>query len=153
QEHRALLHRGPLRGGPARLRGRGRRDLPRAGARDRAQAPEGARDEEGRRRPRERRLSSTRALVSIAAVAVLASPVAPAAERRAAPHIVAVVPGPELESAVLLGRSGQIYEPNGEGGWRRRERGGVGCAVQAAMRLGGDLWAVCSRAPLFRHSG
>lgn len=84
---------------------------------------------------------------------MLASPVPAAAERRAPPHIAAVVPGPELESAVLLGRSGQIYEPNGEGGWRRRERGGVGCAVQAALRLSGELWAVCSRAPLFHHSG
>ncbi len=50
----------------------------------------------------------------------------------------------------LVGKSGEMYEPTADMQWRRSGAGGVSTDVRALYRAGGGLFAVGSRAPLFR---
>ena len=59
----------------------------------------------------------------------------------------------QVTQAVLIGPSGQIYDPDEAtpGTWRRRAAGGVGTAVTGAvMTSDGTLFVGGARAPLFR---
>jgi hypothetical protein len=97
----------------------------------------------------------TRCLVLTAATAAaIATASTTAAQPRRAPaDIRAVIPAASLEASTLIGRSGQLYVPRAEGGWKREGRGGVACDILDAFRLSGTLWAACRWAPLFSRDG
>jgi hypothetical protein len=88
------------------------------------------------------------ACLIVGALAPLGS-TAGAQQRRAAADIRAVIPGASLAASTLVGRSGQLYLPQKQGGWKREGRGGIACDIRGAFRLSGALWAACSRAPMF----
>ena len=76
---------------------------------------------------------------------------ASAQTNRSPDTIAAVLGGPSLADSTLVGVSGQLFEPNPDGGWKRADRGGVACRVTSAFRVDGHVWAMCSRAPLFQR--
>lgn len=60
---------------------------------------------------------------------------------------------PTAEGVVLIGSSGQIYEPSGPLAWKRRGAGGVAVDVLGALHAGDTLYAAGERTPLFARQG
>ena len=59
-----------------------------------------------------------------------------------APKLVAVVADPgDVGAAILVGPGGQVYAPDGAGGWARASAGGIAGGATAAVRAGGDVMA------------
>jgi hypothetical protein len=52
------------------------------------------------------------------------------------PSVAAVAAADDARAAVLVGPSGQVYEPDGRGSWTRHHAGGVGDAVDVAVKSG-----------------
>lgn len=68
-------------------------------------------------------------------------------------EIAEVVADPtDVTRAVLVGPSGQVYEPDG-GRWVRRAEGGVAADVGGAARAGGELVVAGIATPLYRRDG
>jgi hypothetical protein len=72
-------------------------------------------------------------------------------------EVVAAIPPPGsagASSAILLGRSGQLYHPVAPGRWQRRTVGGVAVDLGGAVRAAGEeLLAVGTHTPVFRFQG
>jgi hypothetical protein len=60
----------------------------------------------------------------------------------------------KAQAPTLVGKSGEMYEPSSEMLWQRSGAGGVSTDVQSIFKTNTDaLFAVGSRAPLFRRNG
>ena len=73
----------------------------------------------------------------------------------AEPALAAAVGSPDdVRQTVLVGPSGQLWEPDGSGTWTRRSAGGVAADVGGATRATGMGIVVAGRAtPLYRREG
>ena len=70
---------------------------------------------------------------------------------RPGPRVVAAIEGNSIAEAVLVGPSGQLYQPSGTGTWQRTTAGGVAADVSAVLNpAAGQLFVVSSRSPLYR---
>jgi hypothetical protein len=68
-------------------------------------------------------------------------------------RLVAVLAN-KSKAPTLVGKSGEIYEPSSDRQWQRVGAGGVSTDVQSIFKTNGEaLFAVGSRAPLFRRAG
>ena len=68
--------------------------------------------------------------------------------------ITAVVEGKgDVDSVILIGRSGQAYMPQGSGSWKRDGVGGVSVDVGAATMIDKKLYVAGERTPLFKKTG
>jgi hypothetical protein len=84
------------------------------------------------------------------AIAIVLAAAAPAA---AEPAVVAtIVPASDARRAIVLGPSGQVFEPDGSGAWVRRRAGGVASTIDLAARSGDDAIAAGGGA-LYRWQG
>jgi hypothetical protein len=114
-------------------------------------------DAEGQREQVVRR---TAALASIVVTAVIAgAPAAVIAPRSAhadAPALAAVaLPAPaadDVRRAVLLGPAGEVYEPDGRGGWMHRMHCATAGRIAMAIRAGDAVLALADRA-IYRLAG
>ncbi|MEZ4362386.1 MAG: hypothetical protein R3B48_19510 [Kofleriaceae bacterium] len=89
-----------------------------------------------------------------AALALGASLALWSAAATAAPITALVPDATDVRQSTLVGRSGQVYEPDAAGSrWVRRAPGGVSIEVTAATLLDGELVAFGARTPLFRRRG
>jgi hypothetical protein len=70
-----------------------------------------------------------------------------------AERVVALTHASDARQVIALGPTGQVYEPDGAGGWLRRRGGGVAAEVLAVARAGDVLFAGTRDAPLFRRDG
>lgn len=61
--------------------------------------------------------------------------------------------GEDVEDAILVGPSGQVYEPDGKGAWTRKHGGGVAADVTGATMVDGDLVVTGRAAPMYRRDG
>ncbi len=119
-------------------------------------------------------MKMTRALVAIAFGLVVA--VGPSARAEAAPVVAVVLDPKDVRQSVLLGSSGQLYEPaanapakaasapttpaapaapadpSGPPRWVRRAAGGVSSSVASAARLDDEIYAAGTQTPLFRRA-
>ncbi len=69
-------------------------------------------------------------------------------------RVVAIaVPGDDVRAAILVGPSGQVYEPDGKGAWTRSHGGGVAADVTGATTVDGDLVVTGRAAPMYRRDG
>lgn len=90
------------------------------------------------------------AAFAIACAAALASPIAARADGPdgadagdAAPaRLVALVAADDARRAVAIGRGGEVYEPDGKGGWVHRLAWATATPVAAAGRAGGAIVAI-----------
>jgi len=83
------------------------------------------------------------------AVGVALAAAGPAA---AAPAVVAVVSGgADVRAAVLVGPSGELYEPDRQGAWARRSGGGVAIEVVGAVQAGDAVYAAGASTPMYRR--
>src|SRR5262249_6562535 len=64
------------------------------------------------------------------------------AEPPAAPRLAALVPADDARRAVAIGRDGEVYEPDGNGAWVRRQRCATATPVVAAARARGAFAAI-----------
>src|SRR3954469_3060132 len=85
-----------------------------------------------------------------AAALALALVLASAGAALADPLATAVTPGDDVRRTILVGPSGQVWEPDGQGGWTRTVGGGVGAEVQGAA-LADELIIAGKATPLFRR--
>jgi hypothetical protein len=99
--------------------------------------------------------------VAVASAVALACTfaIAAGAHRRAladdasAPTIAAVVaPADDVRKAVLVGPSGQVWEPDGAGTWTRRTGGGVAADVRGATLAGVNLVVAGKATPFYRRA-
>lgn len=68
-------------------------------------------------------------------------------------RVVAVAADPtDVTKAVLVGPSGQVYEPD-QGDWVRRRGGGVAADVSGAAIAGGELVVAGRAMPMYRRTG
>ncbi len=68
--------------------------------------------------------------------------------------LAAVAPaGDDVRKALLVGPSGQVWEPDGAGTWTRRAEGGVSADVRGAAVASSALIVAGKSAPLFRRDG
>jgi hypothetical protein len=74
---------------------------------------------------------------------------------RADTKVVTIVgDGKDVAKTLLVGPSGQLYEPDGKGAWARHAEGGVAADVTGAARIDGDVVVAGRAAPLYRaHRG
>ncbi|HKE14804.1 MAG TPA: hypothetical protein VKB80_08080 [Kofleriaceae bacterium] len=100
------------------------------------------------------------AVVVIAALAALAPARARAGDPAAAPVdlVAALAPdaGAAVATAVLVGRSGQLYHPVAPGRWQRRTVGGVAVDLRGAVRSrarADEVLAIGADTPPFRFAG
>ena len=71
-----------------------------------------------------------------------------------APDIAAVAASPDdVRKSVLVGPSGQVWEPDGSGTWTRRAAGGVAADVRGAALANGNLVVAGKATPLYRREG
>jgi len=69
-------------------------------------------------------------------------------------RVVAIaMPGDDVLDAILVGPSGQVYEPDGKGAWTRKHGGGVAADVTGAAIVAGDLVVAGRAAPMYRRDG
>jgi hypothetical protein len=88
------------------------------------------------------------------ALLVVAAPSAARAQQAFPVEIVCAVGGEGKAGPVLVGRSGQIYQPGPDRVWRRSGGGGIAIDVRAAARSpSGELVAAGDQAPPFRFKG
>ncbi|MCE9573575.1 MAG: hypothetical protein K8W52_10500, partial [Deltaproteobacteria bacterium] len=89
--------------------------------------------------------------VTIAALGVALALARPArAEDRV---IAAIAPDPgDVRAAILVGPSGQVFEPSATG-WHRPTAGGTAAAIAHVARQGGTLYALAATVPPFRWQG
>ena len=84
--------------------------------------------------------------------------VAAARAAGAAPAIAAIAAASHARGAMIVGPSGQVYDPDGRGSWVRHRAGGVGDAVGVAVIAGdtviaGAADASASHGPPFQWQG
>jgi hypothetical protein len=76
-----------------------------------------------------------------------------------APALLAVVlsvvgaAGRGPADAVVVGAGGEVFERDGQGGWRRRGGGVAAELLRAFGPSDGDVWAAGARPPLYHHDG
>lgn len=84
--------------------------------------------------------------------AVLALVLAWAGAAQADPLATATTPADDVRRSILVGPSGQVWEPDGQGGWARTAGGGVAADVRGAAVA--DTLVVAGKAtPLYRREG
>ena len=92
--------------------------------------------------PRRGRRSVRCGLLAIACLIVHAAP----AFAQGAPQLAALAPAPgaadDARRAVAIGPSGEVYEPDGNGAWVRRQRITTASTLSSAARAGGAVVAV-----------
>ncbi len=90
---------------------------------------------------------------SAALALALALSLAPLALAHADPLATATTPGDDVRRTILVGPSGQVWEPDGQGGWTRSAGGGVAADVRGALMT--DELVVGGKATPFyrRHDG
>ena len=93
-----------------------------------------------------------RRLGQAAAVAVALATAARTAAAPAPAVIATIAPASDARRAIVLGPSGQVYEPDGRGAWIRRHAGGVATTIDVATRAADDAIAG-GRGALYRWSG
>ncbi len=59
----------------------------------------------------------------------------------------------DVKQTILVGPSGQVFEPDGAGTWTRRTEGGVAADVRGAVVAGTGLVVAGKSAPLYRRDG
>jgi hypothetical protein len=77
----------------------------------------------------------------------LAAAIAPAA---ADPLAAATTPGDDVRRTLLVGASGQVWQPDGQGGWTRTAAGGVAADVRGVI-VADDLVIAGRATPLYRR--
>jgi hypothetical protein len=90
---------------------------------------------------------STRAVVAAFLLAAAASTAAVRAD-----VIAAIAPATDdVRKTIVIGPSGQVYEPDGAGTWTRTSEGGVAADVRGAVVAGAALVVAGKSAPLYRR--
>ena len=84
------------------------------------------------------------------AALALALLVASAVGAHADPIATATTPPDDVRRTILVGPSGQVWEPDGQGGWTRTSAGGVAADVSGAA-IAGDLVVAGRATPLYRR--
>ncbi|HVV85142.1 MAG TPA: hypothetical protein VHE35_18905 [Kofleriaceae bacterium] len=92
------------------------------------------------------RASAIALLLALAAGPATLAPRTAAAE----PLAAATTPVDDVRRTILVGPSGQLWQPDGQGGWTRSAGGGVGTDVQG-IAVADDLIIAGSGTPLFRR--
>jgi hypothetical protein len=102
----------------------------------------------------------TGARLTVAALAVLVAAAPAGAQKEQAARVVtsdlvvAVAAAGDVTRTVLIGPSGQVYDPDGAGKWVRRHAGGVAADVAGAARtVHGELVVAGRATPLYRRDG
>jgi hypothetical protein len=88
-----------------------------------------------------------------AVLCLLAAPLLAAPRAIAGPAIAAAAlpDGGDVNAAILVGPSGEVYEPAAPGTWSRRSGGGIAADVLSAAAAGGELFAIGRTTPLYRR--
>ncbi len=87
----------------------------------------------------------------LAALAFVATSLAALAPARAnKPTLAALAPAADARKAIAIGPAGQLYEPDGNGGWVRTRAGGVAEEVTGAVAAGTTVFAAAKSAPPFK---
>ncbi|HUQ02885.1 MAG TPA: hypothetical protein VM261_10340 [Kofleriaceae bacterium] len=94
---------------------------------------------------------STRAVAAAVLLALVAS-IAATARTARADVIAAIAPATDdVRKTIVVGPSGQVYEPDGSGTWTRKSEGGVAADVRGAVVAGSALVVAGKSAPLYRR--
>jgi hypothetical protein len=90
---------------------------------------------------------------AVAVLCLLAAPLLAAPRANAGPALAAVAlpDGGDVRTAILVGPSGEVYEPAGPATWTRRSGGGIAADVIAAATANGELFAIGRSTPLYRR--
>jgi hypothetical protein len=88
------------------------------------------------------------AMSCLLAASLLAAPRANAGPAIAA---AALPDGGDVNAAILVGPSGEVYEPAAPGTWTRRSGGGIAADVLYAAAAAGELFASGRSTPLYRR--
>jgi hypothetical protein len=84
------------------------------------------------------------------AILVLSIVLASATAHAGKPTLAALAPAADARRAIAIGPAGQVYEPDGNGAWIRKQAGGVTREIVSATVAAGSVIAGARGAPPFR---